>query len=166
MARTRKHDTEPEAESPGDADASPSRMPKNGFWTRRTRLAYWFLLGPIILAAGLSFLSSDGWTTTTFWFLSMGGVCLVAGTAELLGIFPSDKGVRTDAIEVLGRPRVLVVAILAGAAVLIGAIVVTGLSLVDGLLRFAAYASFFALAFGYARRRRQARADTSPRAIR
>lgn len=142
----------------------PSRTPQHGFWTRRTRLAYWFLLGPIILAAGLGFLSSGGWNATTIWYLSMGGLFFIAGTAELLGVFPPDKRARIDALDVLGRPRVLVVALLVGAAVLLVAVLGTGMSLLDGLLRFAAYASFFALVFGSARRRRRAGADPPPRA--
>lgn len=155
-----------EAGSRSNANGTPSRTPQHGFWTRRSRLVYWFLLGPIILAAGLGFLSSGGWNVTTIWYLAMGCLCLVAGVAELLGVFPSDRKTRIDALDVLGRPRVVVVALLVGAAVLLVVMLGTGMSLLDGLVRFGAYVTFFVLLSGYARRRERARANTSPGAVR
>jgi hypothetical protein len=119
-------------------------------WSRRSRLLWAFIVGPLIVLAGVYYLLSEGLTFTTVWFLAIGGLLLAFGFRDLLMQLPTRKP--EDAILVLARPSTLVISLLVGGLTFIIVTVSSYMSWPDNALRFAVYAVFFLLLFAYARR--------------
>lgn len=135
---------------------APFREDGAPFWTRPRRLFWAFLVGPLIILAGVYYWLTEGLNFYAGWYFLIGGLLVAFGLRDLLTDHPPRT--REDALRVFAHLSTLLILLLVGG---LSFVVMTAISYVpwpDSLLRFVIYAAFFLLLFVYARRWETSRA--------